>query len=179
MQFQRNTSIGKQGTLIRILIKNKTSTEMRKVNKIQEIFATLLDFVVKSTDKIASAVKKLGFDETAKQIEAFGDMIQKAKPDVLDGLGDMKEGFEEFGHMQIMKLFGTDDIEKLTGETRKMAEEYLKALDMIIAHRIKENDVVEAGANDNIDKTVTLMMKLKEAATGFKDGFKDWFNQTI
>lgn len=142
-------------------------------NKIQEIFATLLDFVVKSTDKIASAVKKLGFDETAKQIEAFGDMIQKAKPDVLDGLGDMKEGFEEFGHMQIMKLFGTDDIEKLTGETRKMAEEYLRALDMIIAHRIKENDVVEAGANDNIDKTVTLMMKLKEAATGFKDGFKE------
>ena len=142
-------------------------------NKIQEIFATLLDFVVKSTDKIASAVKKLGFDETAKQIEAFGDVIQKAKPKMLDGLADMKEGFEEFGHMQIMKLFGTDDIEKLTGETRKLAEEYLRALDLIVSHRIKQHDVVEAGANDNIEKTVTLMDKLKEAATGFKDGFKE------
>ena len=47
-------------------------------NKIQEIFATLLDFVVASTDKIASAVRKLGFDETAKQIEEFGKVIQKA-----------------------------------------------------------------------------------------------------
>ena len=142
-------------------------------NKIQEIFSTLLDFVVKSTDKIASAVKKLGFDETAKQIEAFGDVIQKAKPKMLDGLGDMKEGFEEFGHMQIMKLFGTDDIEKLTGETRKLAEEYLRSLDMIIAHRIKEHDVVSAEGKNDIEKTVTLMGKLKEAATGFKDGFKE------
>ena len=100
-------------------------------------------------------------------------MIQKAKPKMLDGLGDMKEGFEEFGHMQIMKLFGTDDIEKLTGETRKLAEEYLRSLDMIIAHRIKEHDVVSAEGKNDIEKTVTLMGKLKEAATGFKDGFKE------
>jgi len=142
-------------------------------NKIQEIFAKLLDFVVASTDKIASAVRKLGFDETAKQIESFGETIQDVKPKMLDGLGDMKEGFEEFGHMQILKLFKTDDIEKLTGETRKMAEEYLRALDMIVAHRIKQHDVVEPGAKDNIEKTKTAMEKLKEAAVGFKDGFKE------
>ena len=148
-------------------------------NKIQEIFATLLDFVVKSTDKIAAAVKKLGFDETAKQITEFGKVIQEAKPDVLDGLGDMQAGFEEFALMPISKIFGDKDIEDLKGTTRTLAEEYLKALDMIIAHRIKEHDVVEAEANDNIEKTVTLMGKLKEAATGFKDGFKDAMEEAM
>ncbi len=81
-------ALGTKGKLVIVLITGV-------YNKIQEIFSTLLDFVIKSTDKIASAVKKLGFDETAKQIEAFGDAIEKVKPDMVDGIADIKESFEE------------------------------------------------------------------------------------
>ena len=85
----------------------------------------------------------------------------------------MKASFEEFGHMSIMKLFGTDDINTLEGDMRKLAEEYLRNLDMIMSNRIKENDIVTPEAKKDLDDTVTLMDRLKEASTAFGEGFKE------
>ena len=142
-------------------------------NKIQDIFREMMEFVKKSTDVIASAVKKLGFDETANQIVKFGEAIENMTPRVTDSIEDMKASFEEFGHMSIMKLFGTDDINTLEGDMRKLAEEYLRNLDMIMSNRIKEGDIVTPEAKKDLDDTVTLMDRLKEASTAFGEGFKE------
>tara|TARA_A100001035_G_scaffold276762_1_gene272410 strand:- start:6832 stop:8850 length:2019 start_codon:yes stop_codon:yes gene_type:complete len=142
-------------------------------NKIQDIFREMMEFVKSSTDVIASAVKKLGFDETANQITKFGEAIENMTPKVVDNIEDMKESFEEFGHMSIMKLFGTDDIESLSGDMKKLAEEYLRNLDLIMSNRLKEHDVVSAEGKDDIEKTITLMDKLRMASEGFKEGFKE------
>ena len=60
-------------------------------NKIQDIFREMMEFVKSSTDVIASAVKKLGFDETANQITKFGEAIENMTPKVVDNIEDMKE----------------------------------------------------------------------------------------
>ena len=140
---------------------------------IKAVFTGLLNFVAGSVDKIASAVKVLGFDETAKQMTIFADTVRDMAPDVGQSMEDMLGKFNDFQKMSLMKLFGTDDVEDLTGDVRKMAEEYLRNLDMIISHRLKKHDVVSADAKDDIDETITLMDKLRMAAEGFGEGFKE------
>ena len=143
------------------------------VDSIKSVFEGLMKFVAGSVDKIAAAVKVLGFDETAKQMTIFADTIRDMAPKVGDDLESMRDQFGEFAKMSLMNLFGTDDVETLTGDVRKMAEEYLRSLDMIISHRLKKHDVVSADAKEDIDETITLMDKLRMASTGFKDGFKE------
>ena len=143
------------------------------VDSIKEVFTGLLNFVAGSVDKIALAVNVLGFDETARQMEIFANTIRDMAPDVGSKIALMKDEFLDFQKMGLMKLFGTEDIEDLTGDMRKLAEEYLRNLDMIMSNRIKDNDVVSAEAQEDIEKTVTLMDKLKEASTAFGEGFKE------
>ena len=133
-------ALGTKGKLVIVLITGV-------YNKIQEIFSTLLDFVIKSTDKIASAVKKLGFDETAEQIMAFGDAIEKVKPSMVDGIADIKESFEEI----------------------------LRDIDLIMTTRITDNPVkpLEKGADDATESVNKLTLAYQSFKEGFGEAMKE------
>tara|TARA_R100001440_G_scaffold956_3_gene3181 strand:- start:93 stop:2099 length:2007 start_codon:yes stop_codon:yes gene_type:complete len=156
-------ALGTKGKLVVVLITGV-------YNKIQEIFSTLLDFVIKSTDKIASAVKKLGFDETARQIEAFGDAIQKVKPDMVDGIEDIKESFEG-NAIDLIKFLDVNDMEQTSGKFREMVEEIIRDIDMIMTNRLSENPVEPL--EDGAKKASEELSKLEKAYQGFKTGFGD------
>jgi len=154
-------ALGTKGKLIVITI-------TAVYNKIQSIFKTLLDFVKNSTEKIAAAVKKLGFDETAKNIQAFADLIQEVTPDMVDGIEDIKESFEGKA-LKLMDLLDTDEIDKTSGTFRETVEGILKDIDLIMTTRIKDNPIkpLEDGADDATES----VNKLKEAYDSFRSGF--------
>ena len=154
-------ALGTKGKLIVITI-------TAVYNKIQSIFKTLLDFVKNSTEKIAAAVKKLGFDETAKNIQAFADLIEEITPDMVDGIEDIKESFEGKA-LKLMDLLDTDEIDKTSGTFRETVEGILRDIDLIMTTRIKDNPIkpLEDGADDATES----VNKLKEAYDSFRSGF--------
>ena len=145
-------------------------------NKIQEIFGFLLDFVVSSTEKIAAAAKKLGFDETAKQIQQFGEAIEKVKPKALDSVEDLKKGFER-NAINLVEFLDPNEFDDTSGEFRKMVEKILKDIDLIMSHNVKENPV--KALNDDTEKTLTNMEKLKLMLGEMTEGFSTGFNEAM
>lgn len=160
-------ALGTKGKLVIVLITGV-------YNKIQEIFSTLLDFVIKSTDKIASAVKKLGFDETARQIEAFGDAIEKVKPDMVDGIADIKESFEE-NAIDLLKFMDVNEMDQTSGKFRAMVEEILRDIDLIMTTRITDNPVkpLEEGADDATESVNKLTLAYQSFKEGFGEAMKE------
>ena len=160
-------ALGTKGKLVIVLITGV-------YNKIQEIFSTLLDFVIKSTDKIASAVKKLGFDETARQIEAFGDAIEKVKPSMVDGIADIKESFEE-NAIDLLKFMDVNEMDQTSGKFRAMVEEILRDIDLIMTTRITDNPVkpLEEGADDATESVNKLTLAYQSFKEGFGEAMKE------
>ena len=137
-------------------------------NKIQEIFATLLNFVVSSTEKIAAAAKKLGFDETARQIQEFGKAIQEVTPDMLDNIDKVKDAFEDKA-IDLLKFLDVNDMDATSGKFRAMVEEILEDIDLIMTNRIKDSPV--QGVSDGAEDATEKVNKLKLAYDSFKEGF--------
>ena len=160
-------ALGTKGKLVIVLITGV-------YNKIQEIFSTLLDFVIKSTDKIASAVKKLGFDETAEQIMAFGDAIEKVKPDMVDGIADIKDAFEDKA-IDLLKFLDVNEMDETSGKFREMVEEILRDIDLIMTTRIKDNPVkpLEEGADDATESVNKLTLAYQSFKEGFGEAMKE------
>ncbi len=138
-------------------------------DKIMIIFGKLMQFVVSSTEKIAKAAKKLGFDETAKQLQAFSEVIQDITPDMMDNLENWKQGFEETSKIALGKIFGTKELEDNYGKYRKLVEAYFDELDMIMQIRLQGGDVTPL--NENIKETKKELTSLQKAVEGFKTGW--------
>jgi len=139
-------------------------------NKIVQIFEAMMNFVIRSTDKIAKAVKKLGFDETAKQIESFSALLSEVTPKMVDDLENWKEGFEKASDVALGKVFGTDDLEKNYGSYRALIQKYFDELDIIMSTRVPKFDTNPV--DDSIKKTKKELTELGKAVEGFKIGWE-------
>jgi len=139
-------------------------------NKIVQIFEAMMNFVIRSTDKIAKAVKKLGFDETAKQIESFSALLSEVTPKMVDDLENWKEGFEKASDVALGKVFGTDDLEKNYGSYRALIQKYFDELDIIMSTRVPKFDTNPV--DDSIKKTKKELTELGKAVEGFKTGWE-------
>ena len=138
-------------------------------NKIVKIFEALMNFVIRSTDKIAKAVKKLGFDETAKQLQSFSALLSEVTPKMVDDLENWKKGFEEASDVALGKVFSTDDLEKNYGSYRALIQKYFDELDIIMSTRVPEFDTNPV--DDSIKKTKKELTELGKAVEGFKTGW--------
>ena len=138
-------------------------------NRIVKIFEALMNFVIRSTDKIAKAVKKLGFDETAKQLQSFSALLSEVTPKMVDNLENWKKGFEEASEVALGKVFSTDDLEKNYGSYRALIQKYFDELDIIMSTRVPEFDTNPV--DDSIKKTKKELTELGKAVEGFKTGW--------
>jgi len=154
-------ALGTKGKLVAIAV-------LSVYNKIQKIFSALLDFVIASTDKIASAVKKLGFDETARQIQEFGKVIQEAKPQMIDDVSEIKQAFEDKA-IDLLEFLDVGEMDPTGKKFREMVEDILKDIDLIMTNRIKDNPVKPL--TDGANEATESISKLKTAYESFKEGF--------
>jgi len=160
-------ALGTKGKLVTLVV-------LGVYNKIQDIFKALLEFVMGATDKIAAAAKKLGFDETAKQLTAFSDAIQNTTAGMEDKVLKMKQAFEQ-NAIDLLKFMDPDDIDATGGKFREMVDEILRDIDMIITHRIKDNPVkpLEDGAKDATEEVNKLKLAYDSFGEGFGEAMKE------
>lgn len=154
-------ALGTKGKLVTIAI-------VGVYDKIVEVFDNILSFVRKSTAKIAAAVKRLGFDETARQLESFNLILEKNSKTMVQNVSDMKQAFEDKA-IDLLEFLNVDDMDPAGRKFRTMVEEILKDIDLIMTNRIKDNPVKPLidGANEATES----INKLKTAYESFKEGF--------
>lgn len=154
-------ALGTKGKLVTIAI-------VGVYDKIVEVFDNILSFVRKSTAKIAAAVKRLGFDETARQLESFNLILEKNSKTMVQNVSDMKQAFEDKA-IDLLEFLNVDDMDPAGRKFRTMVEDILKDIDLIMTNRIKDNPVKPL--TDGANEATESISKLKTAYESFKEGF--------